>query len=151
MKEFVRRELLLSCPPEHAFAVFTERVDGWWPQSHRRREGSRIALEPGTGGILAEHTDDGEALEIGRVVTWDPPNELRFTWRLGAPANAHSLVRVRFTTAAGKTQVEVLHTDSEAAPLPDFATTARIFGKAWTHLLEEIDRYIQAHPVEDPA
>ncbi|MEZ4320108.1 MAG: SRPBCC domain-containing protein [Myxococcota bacterium] len=132
--EPVRQSVFVRCPVEHAFTVFTERIDGWWPASHRRLQGSRIALEPlGTGGTLVEHAD-GEALEIGFVTEWNPPASVTLGWRLGAPTGLATSVTISFAEREGGTLVEVVHSDG-TPPLPDFPATAVLFTKAWAHVL----------------
>ena len=130
----LRHAVVVRCPIEHAFRVFTEQVDAWWPTSHRRLEGSRVALEAGVGGRLAERADDGSEHELGRVSSWDPPHSVALAWRLGAPPDAPTLVRISFTPAGEHTRVEVVHTEGPV-PLPDWSQTVRIFDKAWKHVL----------------
>jgi hypothetical protein len=31
----IRKSILLRCPPEEAFQLFTERISEWWPKTHR--------------------------------------------------------------------------------------------------------------------
>jgi hypothetical protein len=39
--EVLTRRIALACPVEHAFGVFTDKIDLWWPRGHRRdREAS---------------------------------------------------------------------------------------------------------------
>lgn len=81
----VRHSVHVRCPVPHAFAVFTERVDEWWPPSHRRA-GGRVELRPGAEGRLVEHTEDGSERVLGTTARWAPPRELAFDWHLGATA-----------------------------------------------------------------
>ena len=130
----VRHSVSVRCPAHHAFAVFTERVDLWWPPTHRRLRGSQLDLEPGPGGLLTERGPDGTVLEIGQVTAWEPPERVGFAWRLGAPADAPTDVRVTFCEdATGTTTVEVLHREGPR-PLPDWHGTAGTFSRAWSHL-----------------
>ena len=48
----VRREVLVKASPEHAFKVFTDGFDRWWPRSHSIGESplKEARLEPGVGG-----------------------------------------------------------------------------------------------------
>ena len=34
MTEPLRLDLVVACPVEHAFDVWANRIDTWWPQNH---------------------------------------------------------------------------------------------------------------------
>lgn len=138
----VRHSVRVRCPADHAFRVFTERVDQWWPPTHRRLPGGRLVLEPGPQGRLTEQGPDGTALEIGRVTAWDPPRALGFAWRLGAPADAPTSVTVAFVPQDDATLVEVTHVEGPR-PLPDWAGTAQIFVRAWGHVLGAFQQHVE--------
>ena len=54
MSEPVLRQITVACSVEHAFRVFTAKLDLWWPPGHRKFSGSSLALEPPpTRGLLA--------------------------------------------------------------------------------------------------
>ncbi len=134
MADPVRKTVFVRCPASHAFVVFTERVDGWWPKSHRRLEDSRVALDPvGPEGLLQEVAGD-RVLPIGFVTIWSPGHALGFGWNLGAPPGMSTRVDVRFFEEEGGTRVELVHTDGDPA-IPDWGKTARIFTNAWEHVL----------------
>ncbi len=134
MADAVRKTVFVKCPVDHAFVVFTERVDGWWPKSHRRLEDSRVELSPvGPEGLLQEVAGD-RALPIGFVTVWEPGVRLGFGWHLGAPPGMSTRVDIHFHAEADGTRVELVHTDGDPA-IPDWGKTARIFTNAWTHVL----------------
>ncbi|MCB9692369.1 MAG: SRPBCC domain-containing protein [Alphaproteobacteria bacterium] len=136
MSEPVRHDVFVRCPPSHAFRVFTERVDGWWPPSHTRRQG-RVLLEGSdVGAELVERSGD-ERLPIGRVTLWDPPHAVRFDWFLGARPPACTSVTASFEPDGDGTRVRIVHVDGTPG-LPDWSGTARIFDRAWGHLLEAL-------------
>lgn len=139
----VRHSVRVRCPVSHAFAVFTERVDAWWPPTHRRLRGSTLAMEPGPGGQLVERGPDGTILQLGEITAWEPPGLIGFAWRLGAPPDAPTSVRVRFTPDADATLVEVVHVEGPR-PLPDWARTATLFDAAWRHVLAALQDQIPA-------
>lgn len=143
MSDAVRKTVALRCPPEHAFRVFTERVDAWWPPSHRAL-GGRMALEPGVGGRLLERAGTQERV-LGRVVEWAPPGRLAFAWRLGAPAEVTTLATVTFAPEGEGTRVDVVHVES-VPRLPDWGRTATIFDRAWGHVLEALAAFTLAPP-----
>lgn len=129
----VRHSVQVRCPVPHAFAVFTERVDDWWPPSHRRA-GGRIVLRAGPAGRLVERGADGSERVLGTTAAWSPPHRVAFDWHLGATAETATRVTISFSAAGGGTRVEVLHVEGPR-PLPDWASTAAIFTRAWSHVL----------------
>ncbi len=69
--------------PDVAFAAFTEELDLWWvrgPINHwaagRTRE---MRIEAGVGGRLLEVYDEDDALELGRVTSWEPGKRLAWS------------------------------------------------------------------------
>lgn len=121
----VRASVVVRLPPMQAFRLFTTRIDAWWrrgPQFRRAAASGLIHLEPGVGGRLFESwdTDGGEVVaEVGRVLRWEPPRALEFTWR-GANFEPHqqTWVEVCFEPHGGGTQVTVVHRGWDGLP-PD--------------------------------
>ena len=145
MTEPIRKVRVLHCPPAHAFRVFTEHVDVWWPPGHRRMPGSRIVLEGvGPGAELWEIGPD-QRLPIGRVFAWSPPDRLELAWFLGAPAGLHTVVDVCFVGHDRGTEVRLEHRDGPR-PLPNFGRTAVRFHKGWDHLLEALQVHVLDRP-----
>ena len=83
---YVRTSVTVEAPREHAFAVFTERFDGWWPRSHYNGTGelAEAVLEPKAGGRWYARGTDGSVGEWGSVLVWDPPARLVLGWQLDA-------------------------------------------------------------------
>jgi uncharacterized protein YndB with AHSA1/START domain len=118
----VRHSLVVSAPPERAFAVFTDGFATWWPLSTHHIgavEPETTVIEPREGGRWYERAPDGTELLIGSVKAWDPPARLELSWELGTdyrhdPA-IDTRVEVRFTPdAGGGTRVELEHRGLEA-------------------------------------
>jgi len=84
MNEPVKKSLRVECGVEHAFEVFTSRIDLWWPRSHRRFAGSVMLLEPAVGGRFTERTPAGEDVRLGEVIRYEPPHAISYTWYPGA-------------------------------------------------------------------
>jgi uncharacterized protein YndB with AHSA1/START domain len=138
----VRFGIDVRCPSSHAFHVFTERIDEWWPSSHRRIPGSTLGLVPGPGGELVERGTDGKELALGRVTHWDPPRAITFAWLLGAPPDAPTTVTVTFDEVGGRTRVSVHHREGPR-PLPDWSRTAPLFERGWNSILSSLDRALE--------
>jgi uncharacterized protein YndB with AHSA1/START domain len=113
----VTASVTVPAPPERAFEVFTARFGDWWPReytwSHDVLE--EIGIEPHQGGICFERGPHGLRCDWGRVLVWDPPARLAFTWQIGPdrvpvpdPARS-SEVAVRFLGEGTGTRVELQH------------------------------------------
>ncbi|RIV38882.1 SRPBCC family protein [Micromonospora radicis] len=114
----LRTSLLVPAPAAEAYEVFTGRLADWWVTEYTWSGPAVLAdlgMEPRAGGMLYEIGPYGFRNDWGRVLTWDPPRRLVFTWQISAdrapvpdPAQA-SEVEVLFTPAGGGTLVEVTH------------------------------------------
>jgi uncharacterized protein YndB with AHSA1/START domain len=130
--EPLRKSVQVRAAPERVFRTFTERLDSWWPASHRTLPGSVLSLEPGAGGRLLERTS-GEEAQLGTILEWEPPSRLVYTWRLGSPPGLHTVVQVTFTPEGDGTRVDVLHTEGTLGG--EFPTRAPRFDRAWDQVL----------------
>ncbi|MBV9183700.1 MAG: SRPBCC family protein [Acidobacteria bacterium] len=70
---------------EHAFSVFVEHMETWWPATHHigRTPFETIFVEPRVGGRWYERDKLGAQCTWGTVLAWDPPHRVRFSWHLG--------------------------------------------------------------------
>jgi uncharacterized protein YndB with AHSA1/START domain len=114
----VRRDVTVAVPVERAFAVFTERIGEWWPESHHIQDVQMETpvVEPRAGGRFYERGVDGSECDWGRVLVYEPPERLVLSWMITPefqpdPDPSHaSEVEVRFTPlGAGSTRVELEH------------------------------------------
>jgi uncharacterized protein YndB with AHSA1/START domain len=142
--------LRVAATPQRAFAAFTEEIGAWWRpnglfQTTPRTPG-RLAFEGGEGGRLIEVLDNGKAFEIGRVVAWEPPSRLVFSWRqANFPLDLHTEVEVRFEAVGDETRVSVEHRGFHQVPadsvarhgFPDAALLARL-GEWWHAQLQSL-------------
>jgi uncharacterized protein YndB with AHSA1/START domain len=108
----------VGVPIEQAFRVFTNSFNTWWPHEYHigQAEVAEVILEPREGGRWYERGVDGSECEWGRVLAWEPPHRLVFTWQINGewqfdPDPEHaSEVEVRLTAdGPGQTTVEVEH------------------------------------------
>ena len=112
------KAVTVHAPIAVAFDVFTTRFDTWWPRSHHIAETdmAEARIEPEVGGRWYEVGVDGSECEWGRVLAYDPPNHVAWSWHLTRgftydpdPERA-SRVDVRFTAiSASETRVELTH------------------------------------------
>ncbi|MFL6060704.1 MAG: SRPBCC domain-containing protein [Marmoricola sp.] len=103
----------LACSPQHAFEVWTSRIDTWWPRDHTVGEADAVVLQSGVGGRIFERGPDGTEHVWGRITAWEPPSRLAYTWHIGRTADEATDVEVRFTGDEGATRVEVEQTGWE--------------------------------------
>jgi uncharacterized protein YndB with AHSA1/START domain len=135
--------LRVKASPERAFDVFVREIGDWWRpnllfQTTPRPPG-RLAFEPGEGGRLTETLANGKAFEIGRILAWEPPHRLLFSWRQASfPPDLKTEVEVRFEAVGEETRVSVEHRGFDRVPagnvarhgFPDAALLARL-GEWW--------------------
>jgi uncharacterized protein YndB with AHSA1/START domain len=113
--------LRIAAPPERVFQAFTAEIGQWWRPNElfrsSRSPAGVLAMEPGPGGRLTETHADGEVIEIGRIVVWEPPARLEFSWAPTSLAAEHETqVRVGFETAEGGSRVVVEHLGWDEVP-----------------------------------
>ncbi|HVI30710.1 SRPBCC family protein [Phenylobacterium sp.] len=113
--------LRVKASPERAFAAFTGEIGAWWRpnslfQTTPRAPGV-LAFEPGEGGRLTETLASGKVFEIGRVLAWEPPSRLVFSWRqANFPPELTTEVEVRFEPVGEETRVSVEHRGLDRVP-----------------------------------
>ncbi|MEV0155369.1 SRPBCC family protein [Micromonospora sp. NPDC050686] len=115
----LRTVLLAPAPTEQAFAVFTGALTDWWVHEYTWSGPQALAelgMEPRAGGMLYEIGPYGFRADWGRVLTWDPPRRLVFTWQIGPdraplpdPARASEVEVIFEPDGDGRTRVEVEH------------------------------------------
>ena len=114
----VRHEVVVRGTPEEAFASFTGRMDEIKPKEHNLL-GSPIVsttFEPHVGGHIVDRGEDGSECRWARVLVFEPPDRLVFSWDIGPtwqverdPARS-SEVEVRFIAETPeRTRVELEH------------------------------------------
>ena len=99
-------------PAAHAFAVWTDGIDTWWPADHTATGEAdlSITLEPRAGGRLFERTRAGQEIDWGEVLVWEPPHRLVYSWHLRRDRHDATEVEIRFIpTSATATRIEIEH------------------------------------------
>ena len=108
----IRKIIVVNASPERAFRFFTERMETWWPfPSHSvfAAERARLDVPNGPGAIVQEHAKDGRTCPWGRVLVWEPPARLVFSFCAYDGWENVTEVEVRFTEVEGGTRVELEH------------------------------------------
>jgi uncharacterized protein YndB with AHSA1/START domain len=114
----VRRQIAVEAPIEKAFAVFTERFGDFKPREHNLLAApiAETVFEPRVGGHIYDRGTDGSECRWARVLAYDPPDRVVFSWDIGPswqletePENT-SEVEVRFIAEnPQRTRIELEH------------------------------------------
>jgi uncharacterized protein YndB with AHSA1/START domain len=145
----IHHELGIAADPERAFEAFTADLMNWWPADYTwsgRSALVEIGMEPGAGGLCFEVGPHGFRCDWGRVLTWDPPRRLVFTWQVGPnreplpdPARA-SEVEVRFHEG----RVALEHRGFERhGPTGDDYRKALASPEGWPFILDRFRSYLE--------
>jgi uncharacterized protein YndB with AHSA1/START domain len=97
-------------------------METWWPPAHHigAQPFESIFVEPVAGGRWYERDAQGNQCDWGRVLAWNPPHRVTFSWHLGpdwkfsADLAKASEVEIRFTAEGPATTfVELEHSKLE--------------------------------------
>jgi uncharacterized protein YndB with AHSA1/START domain len=100
----VRSSVVVDAPIERAFEAFTEDFDRVKPREHNLLgvEIAETVFEPRVGGYLLDRGVDGSECRWGRVLAYEPPHRVVFSWdisprwQLETDVDRASEVEVRF-------------------------------------------------------
>jgi len=116
----VRRQIIVDATIEKAFTVFTEQFGDFKPPEHNLLAApiAETVFEPRVGGHIYDRATDGTECRWARVLAYEPPDRVVFSWDIGPqwqlesdPDNA-SEVEVRFIAEGPeRTRVELEHSN----------------------------------------
>jgi uncharacterized protein YndB with AHSA1/START domain len=118
----VRKSVSVKATPEHAFEVFTARVDRWWPKAKGLGTTPirQSIIEPFVGGRWYTIFEDGSEAVVGHVRVWQPGKQFVVSWEIDSKWKSDtrvalaSEVDIRFLPdAGGGTRVELEHRNFE--------------------------------------
>jgi uncharacterized protein YndB with AHSA1/START domain len=144
----VRKSVTVKCSPDHAFLVFTDRLDVWWPRSHRRFDTSTMTLEGRVGGRVFERSDSDSINTLGEVLRWDPPRGVSYTWMPGS-IDAPTRVDVTFTARGNTTVVDVVHSPADSGLGDKWPDRAAIFSASWDSVFESFSMFAAVHESQE--
>jgi uncharacterized protein YndB with AHSA1/START domain len=114
----VRCEVVVEAPIERAFRVFTHQFDRVKPREHNLLavDIDESVFEPRAGGRVYDRGVDGSECQWARILAFEPPHRVVFSWDIGPQwqiesdvANT-SEVEVRFIAETpSRTRVELEH------------------------------------------
>ena len=114
----VRVSIVVEVPIERAFRVFTEEFDRIKPREHNMLgvDIAETVFEPRVGGRVYDRGVDGSEFQWARVLAFEPPDRLVFSWDLSpqwqveSDLEKTSEVEVSFIAeATDRTRVELEH------------------------------------------
>jgi uncharacterized protein YndB with AHSA1/START domain len=114
----VRQTIVVDAPIDRAFSVFTEGIGGWFPSEYNLLsvDIAERVFEPRVGGRIYDRGTDGTECHWARVLAYEPPNRVVFSWdisphwQIESDPDKTSEVEVRFTAeTADRTRVELEH------------------------------------------
>jgi uncharacterized protein YndB with AHSA1/START domain len=114
--------IVVAVPIERAFSVFTKDFGRFKPREHNllQVEIAETVFEPRVGGHLYDRGVDGSECRWARVLAYEPPHRVLFSWdispqwQLESDHAKTSEVEVRFIAeASDRTRVELEHRNLE--------------------------------------
>lgn len=141
------REISLACAPAHAFAVFVDRIDLWWPRGHRKSKDGRLRFDAGPRGRIVEVAADGSEWTMAAVRAFEPPALLRLDWFPGSP-QAPTSVAISFEPRGDGTLVTIIH-DAATPPARElWPQRVALFERGWDTVLPALrDHVAQGGPI----
>ncbi|MGH6926121.1 MAG: SRPBCC family protein [Propylenella sp.] len=118
----IRVEVVVDAPIARAFSFFTEGLGSWFPREYNllKVDIAERTFEPRAGGRIYDRGTDGSECSWGRVLAYDPPKRVVFSWdinpqwQIESDKKKTSEVEVRFIAeTAERTRVELEHRNLE--------------------------------------
>jgi uncharacterized protein YndB with AHSA1/START domain len=114
----VRRDIVVNAPIDEAFNVFTQRFGDFKPPEHNLMQVpiAETVFEPKVGGHIVDRGSDGSECRWARILAYDPPHRVVFSWDIGptwqveSDPDLTSEVEVTFTAETpDRTRIELEH------------------------------------------
>lgn len=147
MNEPYETSITLRCNVEHAFDAFIDKVDLWWPKSHRRFEHSSFSLDARVGGKLVERADDGSEMVFGDVLSCERPKTIRLSWYPGKISRPTE-VTITFVGKGDHTTVRVVHAEGDGDMGSRWEERVALFSSGWAAILSALDDFTGAFGTE---
>jgi uncharacterized protein YndB with AHSA1/START domain len=103
----IRKSVVVAAPVDVAWDLFTARMGEWWPLDTHSIGGDEAETVMTTPERIFERWRDGTEKTWGRMLAWEPPHRLVFTWDISERSGNE--VEVRFAPEGNGTRVELEH------------------------------------------
>jgi uncharacterized protein YndB with AHSA1/START domain len=132
----IQMQIVVDAPIERAFRVFTEDFDRIKPREHNILgvEIAETVFEPRAGGRVLDRGVDGSEFPWARVLAFEPPDRVVFSWdispqwQLESDVAKTSEVEVRFIAEGPeRTRVELEHRHLDR------------HGEGWSNMRDAVD------------
>lgn len=108
----ITKSLTVERSVEDAFRIFTAEIGSWWPLATKSvglERSEALVIECRAGGRVYERVSGGEEVDWGKILVWEPPQRLVFTWHPGRDEETAQEVEVTFAAAGPETRVVLEH------------------------------------------
>jgi uncharacterized protein YndB with AHSA1/START domain len=153
--EPIRKSVVVNTGIERAFELFVDKFDAIKPREHNLLSVpiAETIFEPHVGGHIYDVGTDGSQCKWARVLVYQPPSRLVFSWDIGPtwqlepdPAKT-SEVEVRFVAESeSRTRVELEHRHLERHGTDWRAVAGGVDGDAGWPLY--LSRYVELASAE---
>src|SRR5688500_13265781 len=148
-------EIITTSPIEECFSIFVDHLQDWWPREYTWSQGTlkKITIAPYINGHCFETGPYDFRCDWGRVVEFERPFHIAFTWQISAsrvpvpdPEKA-SKVTVTLKTLEDKTvRVRLIHSALDKHG-PDWEVYAKAMNseQGWSYILEKYRQCVESY------
>jgi uncharacterized protein YndB with AHSA1/START domain len=139
----VRKSIHVRLPVEEAFRLFTEDIGRWWPLASHSTGGEMAEtciMEGHAGGRIYEVRKDGSQDDWGKVLVWEPPGHLVYTWHPGRSPETAQRVEMSFQPEGESTRVTLIHKGWELLG-EQALKTREDYDSGWDYVLGKYTEY----------
>ena len=118
MSALVTKSIVVDVSQEKAFEAFTGRFGDFKPREHNLLAApiAETVFEPFVGGHIYDRAEDGTECRWARVLAFEPPSRIVFSWDIGPtwqlesdPENASEVEVMFLVEDDSRTRVELAH------------------------------------------
>jgi uncharacterized protein YndB with AHSA1/START domain len=139
-------ELEVNASRAKAFDVFVNLFGDWWPletHSIQGRGATEAIFEGRVGGRIYERNSEGKEGRWGRVLVWEPPRRIVFSWNPNPDRAEETEVEIVFEEVEGRTRVKLEHRGWERLRPQDQAIREG-YATGWNPVLDRFAARVQA-------
>jgi uncharacterized protein YndB with AHSA1/START domain len=153
--DLIERRIDLPIAVNKAFDLFVAGFQTWWPAEYTWSKDTlqRIVIDPGQGAPCFEEGPHGFRCQWGRVLTWEPPQRISFSWQIAPdrtpepnPRKASEVTVIFTELQSGGTRVRLIHSgfarhgEGAAAYKEELAAP-----EGWPYLLGRLAKRAEEH------